>query len=124
LSDGSNVALKNAVNQFTNHNVINATTLTYSGTMTWATATAQVAQVTLSGNPTLTANGFLNGGFYSLLIIQDGTGGYTISWDTNVFKFAGGTAPTLSTAADAQDVITFRSNGTVLLEVGRSIGVA
>ena len=127
LSDlrlSSNVPLKNAANQFTNHNLINETTLTYSGTITWNAASAQVARLTLDGNPTLTASGFLNGGFYSLLIIQDGTGGKTISWDTNVFKFNGGTPPILSTSPSARDILVFRSDGTLLMEVGRSLGVS
>ena len=56
-------------------------------------------------------------------VIQDATGSRTISWNS-VFKWASGTAPTLSTAASAKDFFTFRSDGTNLYEVGRSLGVA
>jgi hypothetical protein len=99
-------------------------TLTDGATLNWDTSLGQVAQVTLGGNRTFAApTNLVNGGFYSLLIIQDGTGSRTISWNA-VFDFTGGTAPTLSTAAGAKDIITWRSDGTNLLEVGRSLGVA
>ena len=65
----------------------------------------------------------VDGGFYSIQIVQDGTGSRTASWNS-VFKFTGGVAPTLSTAASAKDYITFRSDGTNLYEQGRSLGVA
>ena len=99
-------------------------TITDGATLNWDTSLGQVAQVTLGGNRTFAApTNLVNGGFYSLLIIQDGTGSRTISWNA-VFDFTGGTAPTLSTAAGSKDLITWRSDGTNLLEVGRSLGVA
>jgi len=101
-----------------------AITLTDGATLNWDTSLGQVAQVTLGGNRTFAApTNLVNGGFYSLLIIQDGTGSRTISWNA-VFDFTGGTAPTLSTAAGSKDLIAWRSDGTNLLEVGRSLGVA
>jgi len=101
-----------------------AITLTDGATLNWNTALGQVAQVTLGGNRTFAApTNLVDGGFYSLLIIQDGTGSRTISWNA-VFDFTGGTAPTLSTAAGSKDLIAWRSDGTNLLEVGRSLGVA
>ena len=99
-------------------------TITDGATLNWDTSLGQVAQVTLGGNRTFAApTNLVNGGFYSLLIIQDGTGSRTISWNA-VFDFTGGTAPTLSTAAGSKDLITWRSDGTNMLEVGRSLGVA
>jgi len=99
-------------------------TITDGATLNWDTSLGQVAQVTLGGNRTFAApTNLVDGGFYSLLIIQDGTGSRTISWNA-VFDFAGGTAPTLSTAAGSKDLITWRSDGTNMLEVGRSLGVA
>ena len=101
-----------------------AITLTDGATLNWDTSLGQVAQVTLGGNRTFAApTNLVDGGFYSLLIIQDGTGSRTISWNA-VFDFTGGTAPTLSTAAGSKDLIAWRSDGTNLLEVGRSLGVA
>ena len=42
----------------------------------------------------------------SIIITQDGTGGRTASW-ASAFKWAGGTAPTLSTGANAVDRIDY-----------------
>ena len=126
LSDlrlSSNVPLKNSVNAFSAHNYFGTTTLASAAAITWTGSSAQVAQVTLDQSPTLTATDLANGAFYSLLVIQDGVGGRTILWDSNVFKFNGGTAPVLSIGAGAKDVFVFRSDGTLLLEVGRSLGV-
>lgn len=99
-------------------------TLTDEATISWDTSAGQVATVTLGGNRTVAApTNLLNGGFYAMQIIQDGTGSRTLSWNA-IFKFTGGVAPTLSTAASAKDFITFRSDGTNLYEQGRSLGVA
>ncbi len=99
-------------------------TLTDQATISWDTSAGQVATVTLGGNRTVAApTNLLNGGFYAMQIIQDGTGSRTLSWNA-IFKFTGGVAPTLSTAASAKDFITFRSDGTNLYEQGRSLGVA
>jgi len=99
-------------------------TLTDGASISWDTATGQVATVTLGGNRTMAApTNLVNGAFYALEILQDGTGSRTLSWNS-VFKFTGATAPTLSTAASSKDYITFRSDGTNLYEQGRSLGVA
>ncbi len=52
-----------------------------------------------------------SGGIYNLLIKQDGTGGWGVSWPTNV-KWAGGIAPTLTTTAGAVDMVRFIYDGT------------
>ena len=99
-------------------------TLTDGATIDWNTDSGQVAKVTLAGNRTLNAPTNLeNGAYYGLQIIQDGTGGRTLAFNA-VFKFAGGTAPTLSTAANAIDFLNFRSDGTNLYEQGQTLGVA
>lgn len=41
-----------------------------------------------------------------LRIVQDGTGSRTVAWGSN-FEFAGGTAPTATTTADAEDVFFY-----------------
>jgi hypothetical protein len=64
-----------------------------------------------------------DGGFYSITLIQDGTGNYTAGWDA-VFKWAGGSAPTITATANAKSIITFRSDGTSMLEVGRQLNVS
>ena len=57
------------------------------------------------------------------MIEQDGTGSRTGSWNA-VFKWAGGTAPTLTTTASAKDIFVFRSDGTNMYEVGRQLNVS
>jgi hypothetical protein len=108
---------------FTAQQYFSTATLTDGATISWAVGAAQVATVTIAGNRTFGApTGLVNGGFYSLCVIQDATGSRTITWNA-VFDWAGGTAPTLSTAANAKDFFVFRSDGTNLYEQGRSLGV-
>jgi len=98
-------------------------TLTDGATINWDTDSGQVATVTLAGNRTFAApTNLVNGGFYALEIVQDGTGSRTATWNS-VFKFTGATAPTLTTTASAKDYLVFRSDGTNLYEQGRSLGV-
>jgi hypothetical protein len=66
--------------------------------------------------------GLVNGGFYALAVIQN-AGSNTLTWNS-VFKWQGGTAPTLSTGASAKDYFVFRSDGTNLYEQGRALGDA
>ena len=99
-------------------------TLTDAATIAWDTSTGQVATFTfVSTNRTVGApTNLVNGGFYALSVIQNG-GSNTLTWNA-VFKWTGGVAPTLSTAASAKDYFVFRSDGTNLYEQGRSLGVA
>jgi hypothetical protein len=95
-------------------------TLTDQATVTWDASTQDVCKVTLAGNRTLAAptNG-TTGQFISILVIQDGTGSRTLTWNA-VFEFAADTAPTLTTTASKGDVFVFRYNGSKWLEVGRN----
>jgi len=95
-------------------------TLTDGATISWDAQAQPVAKVTLAGNRTLEAasNG-IAGQFVSLLVIQDGTGSRTLTWNA-VYEFASDTAPTLTTTANLGDLFVFRYNGTKWLEVGRN----
>ena len=99
-------------------------TLADAATIAWNTALGQVATFTFTGtNRAVGApTNLVNGGFYGLAVIQS-TGNNTLTWNA-VFKFPGGTAPTLSTAAGAQDYFVFRSDGTNMYLQGSSLGVA
>ena len=102
----------------------NNTALTFDATQDWALTANQVATLTLTGNTTFDApTQMVDGAFYSLIMIQDGTGGRTASWNA-VFKWAGGTAPTLTTTASAKDILVWRSDGTNMYEVGRQLNVS
>ena len=96
------------------------TALTDGSSITWNAATQDVAKVTLAGNRTLgAASNGTTGQVISLLIIQDGTGSRTLTWNA-AYEFASDTAPTLTTTANLGDVFVFRYNGSKWLEVGRN----
>ena len=95
-------------------------TLTDQATVTWDASTQDVCKLTLGGNRTLAApTNNTTGQFISILVIQDGTGSITLTWNA-VFEFKDDTAPTLTTTASKGDVFVFRYNGSKWLEVGRN----
>jgi hypothetical protein len=105
--------------------VIQEQTLTDGATISWDVSTKSVAKVTLGGNRTLSApsNALGAGQFISLLVIQDGTGSRTLTWNA-VYEFASDTAPTLTTTGGKGDLFVFRYNGTKWLEVGRNLNLS
>jgi hypothetical protein len=89
----------------------------------WNTLTSPVAKVTLAGNRNLSAgSGGITGQFVSLLVIQDGTGSRTLTFNA-VYEFTGDVAPTLTTTANRGDLFVFRYNGAKYLEVGRNLNL-
>lgn len=63
-------------------------------------------RVTLGGNRTLgNPLNLIDGQVFNVRILQDGTGGRTLAYGS-MFKFPGGTAPVLSTAANALDFMS------------------
>ena len=98
-------------------------TLTDASTVTWNSLTSPVAKVTLGGNRTIAAaTGAVAGTFASLLVIQDGTGSRTVTWNA-AYEFAANTAPTLTTTANLGDLFVFRYNGAKWLETGRNLAL-
>ena len=121
---GSAGASLSSAQEWTAQQNFNNTALTFDATQDWALTANQVATLTLTANTTFDApTQMVDGAFYSLIIIQDGTGSRTASWNT-VFKWAGGTAPTLTTTAAAKDIFVWRSDGTNMYEVGRQLNVS
>ncbi len=88
-------------------------TLTDGATIAWDVSTSPIAKVTLGGNRTLAApsNAVGSGQYISLLVIQDGTGSRTLTWNA-VYEFTADTAPTLTTTANYGDVLPSKKNGT------------
>ena len=110
--------------EFTKTQNFNATTLADGATISWDASANQVTSVTITDNRTMAApTNLVDGAVYLLMIIQDGTGSRTMSWNA-VFKFTGGTAPTLTTTASAKDILIFYSDGTNMYEIGRSLNVS
>ena len=98
-------------------------TLTDAATITWNVINSPVAKVTLGGNRTLSAPSGSTpaaGQFVSLLIIQDGSGSRTITWNS-VYEFTEDAAPDLTATASKGDLFTFRYNGSKWLEIGRNL---
>jgi hypothetical protein len=121
---GLNIATKGTgLIKFGNAAYNNEVALTDGATVNWAVNTSPVAKVTLGGNRTIAApSGGATGQFVSLLVIQDGTGSRTVTWNA-VYEFASDTAPTLTTTANKGDLFVFRYNGTKWLEVGRNLNL-
>ena len=83
------------------------TALTDGATITPDFAAANNFSVTLGGNRTLANPTNLTAGQSGVIVItQDGTGSRTLAYGS-YFKFAGGTAPTLTTTAAAIDVLAY-----------------
>ena len=88
--------------------------LTSSSTITVDTTGAPFFTVTLATNTQFVLTGMIAGQTVQIKITQDGTGSHTASFgtaDSTAVKFAGGT-PTLSTAANAIDVVSVFYDGT------------
>ena len=123
--DGTSILEINdgAYAKFTAAAIAPEATLTDASTVTINALTQSVSKVTLGGNRTigLASNG-VAGAFISILVIQDGTGSRTVSWNA-AYEFAEDTAPTLTTTASKGDLFVFRYNGAKWLEVGRNLNL-
>jgi hypothetical protein len=91
------------------------TTLTDAATVTPDMADSNNFTLTLGGNRTLANPSNLTAGQSgSIFLVQDGTGSRTLAYGSE-YDFIGGTAPTLSTAANAVDRIDYvvRTTGSI-----------
>ena len=96
------------------------TTLTDAATIQWDLTKNQVTTVTLGGNRVLAApTGQRAPKTYVLIAKQDSSGSRTLNTTDPTYKFPGGTSPTLSTGANAVDVLTFVSDGTSMFGVSQ-----
>jgi hypothetical protein len=91
---------------------VSTTALTYAASVTWASDYLKVATITLTGACSLTITGLTAGGTYNLIVKQDATGSRLMTWPT--IKWSAGAAPTLSTAANAIDIVSLIYDGTTL----------
>ena len=123
--DGTSILEINdgAYARFTAAAVAPEATLTDASTVTWNALTQSVAKVTLGGNRTIgLASGGVAGAFISILVIQDGTGSRTVTWNA-AYEFTGNEAPTLTTTVNLGDLFVFRYNGAKWLETGRNLAL-
>lgn len=107
------LAVLNKLQQYTATQGITTVTLTDGATITANLNLTNKFKVTLGGNRTITATN-LQDATYTFRIYQDSTGSRTLTFDT-MFKFAGGTAPTLSTDPNSLDLLSCECDGTNLI---------
>ena len=99
---------------FTNPTVTNYVETAYTAntstaiTVDLANGTVQI--LTLTANATITMPTAGAGKSFIIFLRQDATGSRTVTWTT--VKWAGGTAPTITSTASKQDIYSFFSDGT------------
>lgn len=120
----SNVATTNSAQSFTAAQRGSVSALTDGATITPDFSTANNFSVTLGGNRTLANPTNLTAGQSgAIAITQDGTGSRTLSFGS-YWKFASGTAPTLTTTASKVDLLVYyvesstRISAQVILNMG------
>tara|TARA_R100001443_G_scaffold56744_1_gene67697 strand:- start:2921 stop:3895 length:975 start_codon:yes stop_codon:yes gene_type:complete len=106
--------------EYTKTQNFNATTLSDGANISWDLSQNQVAVVTLAGNRTLDApSNMVAGATYLIIVKQDGSGNRTLDTSASAYKFPGGTEPTLSTGANAVDILSFVSDGSSMFGVAQ-----
>ena len=104
---------------FTNKTLTNPTVTNYTETpytansstaITLALTNGTVQIITLTGNATITMPSAVSGKSFIMYLKQDATGSRTVTWST--VKWAGGTAPTITSTASRQDILSFFADGT------------
>jgi hypothetical protein len=95
---------------FTNGYTEEVNTANTSTAYTIDLAAGSFQVLTLTGNATITMPTATAGKSFILLLKQDGTGSRTVTWST--VKWAGGTAPTITSTASKQDIFSFFADGT------------
>ena len=110
IVSGSNVVglgETTSADQLEGRYAVEIATLTDAATITPDFGANQNFTVTLGDNRTLAnPTNIVVGQTGSIFVVQDGTGSRTLSFGT-YYDFAGGTAPTLTTAASAVDRIDY-----------------
>ena len=109
---GSGVLVFNNTPSLTNPTVTNYVetpfTANSSTAITLALTNGTVQIITLTGNATITMPTATSGKSFIMFLKQDGTGSRTVTWST--VKWAGGTAPTITSTASKQDILSFFSD--------------
>jgi len=115
-SDFLQVALSQSYNK---QKFFSTDTLVDGASIAWNLDDSQVATVTLGGSRLLsTPTNMKNGGTYVLTVKQDGAGSRSLSYG-GAYKWSNGVVPTLSSAPNATDIITFVSDGSSMFGVAQ-----
>ncbi len=113
--NGTAVVTPNTAATYTAQQNFGTATLTDAATINWNLATAQAAKVVLGGDRIMAApTNMVDGGNYTLRLIEDATGNRHVTWNS-VFKWPSGSAPILSSGANKVDLVSCQSDGTNML---------
>jgi|GEM_PF-4609567 len=108
-------------NTFTGAQTVATVALTDAATVALDLSLSNDFTLAIAGNRTLgNPTNRTVGQWFSITITQDATGSRTLAYDT-YYKFPGGTAPALSTTANAVDTLTFRVRSSTAIDL---IGIA
>lgn len=93
------------------YNTIQTYTPSAAGTATLDLSKGNIHHITMpAGNITIAISNGTAGQCFIVRILQDGTGSRTVTWFTTI-KWAGGSAPTLTTTASKADTMGFEVTG-------------
>ena len=94
----------------------------YGTTTTFDASLGKSGYVTLTGNTTLTITNFNEGDYLTLVVIQDGTGGRTMTLTGGINVINGGLGTVVLTATSgARDVLCFtKIGGTIYCTIGKN----
>ena len=116
---GASIVTYTGTETLTNKTLTNPTVTNYvetpysansSTAITLALTNGTVQIITLTGNATITMPTATSGKSFIMYLKQDATGSRTVTWST--VKWAGGTAPTITSTASRQDILSFFADGT------------
>ena len=109
-TDTQTLSAKTLTNPTVTNYVETPYSATPTSTITLDLANGTVQIITLGGNVTITMPTATSGKSFVMLLKQDGTGSRTVTWST--VKWAGGTAPTITSTASRLDLLSFFADGT------------
>jgi hypothetical protein len=115
---GASIVTYTGTETLTNKTLTNPTVTNYvetpysansSTAITLALTNGTVQIITLTGNATITMPTATSGKSFIMFLKQDATGSRTVTWST--VKWAGGTAPTITSTASRMDILSFFADG-------------
>jgi len=111
VPDAQDAAILDRVSVYSRAQVFTPVALTDGANISWDLDVAQVAKVTLGGDRQLdNPTNMRDGGFYSLQVIQDATGGRNLTYGS-AYDFGAAGVPGLTQTASFSDELVFKSDG-------------
>lgn len=106
LATTATLSAKTLVKPTVSASVQNLATASDGATITFDLSTSNVHTVVLGGARTLALSNVTVGQSFVIRLVQDGTGGRTVTWFSTI-KWANGTTPTLTSTLNKTDVFGF-----------------